>query len=63
MRWDQQKDRLLEGGLFVGVCQIEKDGEVSALFIPNLTINLTYLCYGIAKLLVLQEITKEFYKI
>ena len=33
--------------------QIEKGGEVSTLFIPNLTINLTYLCYGGTKLLVL----------
>jgi hypothetical protein len=38
---------------------IEKGGEISALFIPNLTINLTYLCYGSTKLLGLREITKK----
>ena len=32
---------------------IEKGGEISTLFVPNLTINLTYLCYGNTKLLVL----------
>lgn len=42
--------------------QIEKGGEVSTLFIPNLTINLTYLCYGGTKLLVLWEIKKEMLK-
>jgi hypothetical protein len=40
----------------------EKDGVASALFIPNLTINLTYLCYGSTKILVLREIKKEFLK-
>jgi hypothetical protein len=40
--------------------EIEKGGEVSTLFVPNLTINLTYLCYGDTKLLGLWEITKEF---
>ncbi len=39
--------------------EIEKGGEVSTLFVPNLTINLTYLCYGSTKLLVLWEIKKE----
>jgi len=34
--------------------KIEKGGEVSTLFVPNLTINLTYLCYGSTKLLVLR---------
>ncbi len=33
--------------------KIEKGGEVSTLFVPNLTINLTYLCYGGTKILVL----------
>jgi hypothetical protein len=47
-------------GFFVGFCQIEKGGEVSTLFVPNLTINLTYLCYGATKLLVLWEIKKKF---
>lgn len=37
----------------------EKDRENSVLFIPNLTINLTYLCYGSTKILVLREITKK----
>ncbi len=32
---------------------IEKGEEASTLFVPNLTINLTYLCYGSTKLLVL----------
>ena len=35
--------------------KIEKGGEVSTLFVPNLTINLTYLCYGNTKLLVLSK--------
>ena len=39
----------------------EKDREDSVLFIPNLTINLTYLCYGITKILVLREITKKIW--
>lgn len=39
---------------------IEKGGEASTLFVPNLTINLTYLCYGVTKLLGLWEITKKF---
>ena len=38
---------------------IEKGGEAPALFVPNLTINLTYLCYGNTKLLVLWEIKKK----
>ena len=42
--------------------QIEKGGEASTLFVPNLTINLTYLCYGNTKLLVLWEIKKEMLK-
>ena len=46
--------------VFLCLAQIEKDGENSALFIPNLTINLTYLCYGTTKLLGLREMTKEF---
>gem|GEM_PF-4463979 len=33
--------------------KIEKGGEASTLFVPNLTINLTYLCYGDTKILVL----------
>ncbi len=41
---------------------IEKGGEASTLFVPNLTINLTYLCYGKTKLLVLWEIKKELLK-
>lgn len=44
--------------LFCALPAIEKGGETSTLFIPNLTINLTYLCYGFTKLLVLREITK-----
>jgi hypothetical protein len=43
--------------------EIEKGGEASTLFVPNLTINLTYLCYGITKLLVLWEITKKIVEI
>ncbi|SHI44755.1 hypothetical protein SAMN04488513_101316 [Pseudozobellia thermophila] len=43
--------------------QIEKGGEISALFVPNLTINLTYLCYGSTKILVLWEIKKEILEI
>ena len=39
--------------------EIEKGREVSALFVPNLTINLTYLCYGNTKLLVLEHKKKE----
>ena len=48
-----------------GVCDLwatEKGRVASALFIPNLTINLTYLCYGKTKLLVLRKIKKEFCK-
>jgi len=44
----------------MGLHKIEKGGVASTLFVPNLTINLTYLCYGRTKLLVLWEITKEF---
>jgi 2-iminoacetate synthase ThiH len=47
---------------FFCVCKSEKDRENSVLFIPNLTINLTYLCYGTTKILVLREITKEIYQ-
>jgi hypothetical protein len=50
-------------GFFMAFCQIEKGGEVSTLFVPNLTINLTYLCYGGTKLLVLWEIKKKFKEI
>ncbi len=45
---------------FLKEIEIEKGGEASTLFVPNLTINLTYLCYGITKLLVLWEIKKKF---
>jgi hypothetical protein len=38
--------------------KIEKGEEAPALFVPNLTINLTYLCYGETKILVLCKITK-----
>jgi hypothetical protein len=47
---------------FLCLLEIEKGGEISTLFVPNLTINLTYLCYGMAKLLVLWEIKKEMSK-
>ncbi len=47
---------------FFYILKIEKGGEVSTLFVPNLTINLTYLCYGNTKLLVLWEIKKEMLK-
>jgi len=47
-------------GLEQNLIQIEKGREVSTLFVPNLTINLTYLCYGSTKILVLWEIKKEF---
>lgn len=47
-------------GFFYGLFKIEKGGEASTLFVPNLTINLTYLCYGNTKLLVLWEIKKKF---
>ncbi len=40
--------------------KIEKGGEVSTLFVPNLTINLTYLCYGSSKIRVLGQIKKYF---
>jgi hypothetical protein len=43
----------------VEIGPIEKGRKVPALFVPNLTINLTYLCYGKTKLLVLWEITKK----
>ena len=42
--------------------KIEKGEEVLTLFVPNLTINLTYLCYGETKILVLCKITKGFKK-
>ena len=42
----------MRDGFFVGYI-IEKGRVASALFVPNLTINLTYLCYGGTKLLVL----------
>ena len=54
-----QKAPELLPGLFVVKGVIEKGRENSALFIPNLTINLTYLCYGKTKLLGLREITKK----
>jgi len=43
----------------MGLVIIEKGGKDPTLFVPNLTINLTYLCYGKTKLLVLWEITKK----
>ena len=50
-------------GFFVSFfSKIEKGEEVLTLFVPNLTINLTYLCYGETKILVLWEITKGFKK-
>ncbi len=49
-------------GFFYGlrIFKIEKGEEVLTLFVPNLTINLTYLCYGETKILVLCKITKGF---
>ncbi len=47
-------------GFFVSLYKIEKGRENPALFVPNLTINLTYLCYGETKILVLCKITKAF---
>ncbi len=44
---------------WVKILEIEKGGKEPTLFVPNLTINLTYLCYGKTKLLVLWEITKK----
>src|SRR5210317_1414726 len=46
-------------GFFLCLMKSEKGREVSALFIPNLTINLTYLCYGTTKILVLRGIKKK----
>jgi hypothetical protein len=46
-------------GIFLCLYETEKGRETSTLFIPNLTINLTYLCYGSTKILVLREITKK----
>jgi hypothetical protein len=47
-----------KSGVFLCLLESEKGREDSTLFIPNLTINLTYLCYGKTKILVLREITK-----
>ncbi|CAM4141345.1 hypothetical protein ZORO111903_03180 [Zobellia roscoffensis] len=51
---------MLLSGLFLCLFKIEKGGEISTLFVPNLTINLTYLCYGDTKILVLWEIKKKY---
>ena len=48
-----------DAGFFLCLIKSEKGREVSALFIPNLTINLTYLCYGSTKILGLRIITKK----
>ena len=54
------KSRVPSARLFLlpKVYKIEKGEEAPALFVPNLTINLTYLCYGETKILVLCKITK-----
>jgi len=36
----------------LGVYSNKKGGEVSTFFAPNLTMNLTYLCYGKSKVVV-----------
>ena len=51
---------MTKGFFYVVQWIIEKGGEASTLFVPNLTINLTYLCYGNTKILVLWEIKKKF---
>ena len=43
----------MHGFFCVQYFKIEKGEEVLTLFVPNLTINLTYLCYGETKILVL----------
>ena len=48
----------MHGFFCVQYFKIEKGEEALTLFVPNLTINLTYLCYGATKILVLCKITK-----
>jgi hypothetical protein len=52
----------MHGFFCVQYFKIEKGEEALTLFVPNLTINLTYLCYGATKILVLCKITKGFKK-
>ncbi len=41
----------------MALCPNKKGGEVSTFFAPNLTMNLTYLCYGKSK--IVGRIAKE----